>query len=419
MYLHRFKPNKTQADIEAVLRFVIQSASIHVPAYREFLKQSGVAASDFRTSSDLQILPVTGKLQLFRDAPLHEQLHEGAAIERCIRTRTSGFSGLPISIYMSKAEAFFRRAQIIASWRGTTHLPMLLRVADLGTWVSEKSGHKILKRGPVSIVRISYALPVDLQLHLLTQHLAEERLSLNSVRLVALRGEILFAPVRAQIERVFECSVSDFYNCEEIGNIASQCPDDPNVYHVNTDACVVEVVDNTGLPLSAGEEGRILLTNLYNCTMPFIRYEIGDRGTLLPPEMGDSCSCGSRRPRMKLLGGREDDYVFLPNGRRISPRLIGTAVYRAAMALQSDGTMEWLFRGFQITQDSLDHLSVRVIPEANQSADLEQIIASALREIHPELRCTVTYVETLPLEPAGKFRKVICGISADFNPPSS
>jgi len=433
MYLRRLKPNKTQEDIEAVLRFVIQSASIHIPAYRELLKNAGLSAASFRNIADLSSFPVTGKLQLFRKVPLHDQLHDRAIVRRCVRTGTSGFSGLPISIYMSKAEAFFRRAQIIAAWRGVTNLPIPLRVADIGTWVSEKSGYKRVKRGPVSIFRVSYGLSVDLQVRLLSQykphvisapptvidllaqHLAEKRTSLNSVRLVASRGEILYAPVKAQIERVFKCPVGDFYNCEEIGNIASECPDNPDVYHVNTDACIVEVVDNDGQPLSAGEEGRILLTNLYNCTMPFIRYEIGDRGTLLPPTVGGNCSCGSRRPRMKLLGGREDDYVFLPNGQRISPRLIGTAVYRAAIAPLPDGTIGWLFRGFQVTQDALDHMSVRVIPEANRSADLERIIASALQKLHPELRCTVSLVEHLPLDPSGKFKKIICSITAGSN----
>jgi phenylacetate-CoA ligase len=182
------------------------------------------------------------------------------------------------------------------------------------------------------------------------------------------------------------------------------------VFHVNTDACIVETVDDGGRPVAPSEEGRILLTNLYNCTMPFIRYDIRDRGTLLPLGVQGSCACGSRRPRMKLLGGREDDYVFLPSGRRVSPRLVGTAVYRAAMDPMPQGGVRWLFRGFQVVQDALDHMTVRVIPEPDRSVDLEERLTRALLELHPAFRCTVMLVDDLPHEPSGKLKKVICSI---------
>ncbi len=381
MYVRRFKPGKTRADIDAVLRFVIRSAATHIPMYRELLGRSNIDASRVTGISDLPRLPIIGK-QAFFQRPLQQQLHAASKASRRVQTATSGFTGFPVSIYMNRAEATFRRAQVLASWRGLARFPLGLKVADLGTWVSVNSGRVFVRRGPISVLRLSIGLRPEEQAALLNRFnphvisgtptaldvVARDSAAMEarfpSLRLVATRGEVLFPPVRAGLEDAFGCRVADFYNCEEIGNVASECPKDSTVLHVNTDACILETVDDAGVPTAPGEEGKILLTSLANCTMPLIRYDVGDRGTLLSRPSDGRCICGRHRPRLKLVGGREDDYVFLPTGQRVSPRLVGTAVYRVAMNPQPQGGMQWLFRGFQVTQDALDHMTVRLIPES-------------------------------------------------------
>ena len=434
MTWRRFKVGKTSEDVDAVVRSVVQSASRHIPAYRRLISDAGVSVADFRGASDLPILPVVKKESVFHDLPLREQMNVRVSIARSVRTNTSGFTGMPISIYMSRAEALFRKLQILLAWRRVAKLPHLLRVADLGNWVAKDAGHETLRRGVIWVLRVSPKLPMNRQtrlvtafdphvisgpataLELLGDGVIEEGNRLRSVRLIASRGEVLFKAVREGLERRFGCQVADFYNCEEIGNVAAQCPMNPDVFHVNTDACIVEIVADDGGTAEPGEEGKILLTNLYNCTMPLIRYDMADRGALLSPSMERRCLCGSERPRMRLVGGREDDYVFLPSGRRMSPRLIGTAVYRAAMASDRNGGVRWLFRGFQVTQDAPDHITVRVIPQVGNRGSLERRIAAALNDIDPGFQTTVIRVPELPLEASGKFRKVICKIDSVGRP---
>ena len=433
MTWRRFKTGKTRADIDRVLRFVVQSAARHIPSYRRLLEKADVSVAGFRGVADLATLPVVKKQAMFHDLPLRDQMHERATISGSVRTNTSGFTGMPISIYMSRREALFRKLQILLAWRSVAKLPAFPRVADLGNWVLSEVGHERLRRATTSILRVSPRLPVDEQVRLvvgfdphivsgpptsvglLAHALGEERHCLRSTRLVATRGEVLFEAVRKDLECAFGCRVADFYNCEEVGNIASECPVDSDIFHVNTDACLLEIVRQDGTPAEPGGEGKILLTNLYNCTMPLIRYDMADRGALMSSGVESRCACGSTRPRMKLVAGREDDYVFLPDGRRMSPRLIGTAVYRAAMAPFED-RIRWLFRGFQVTQDALDHMTVRVIPQPGDRADLEGRIAEALSEIDPRIRTTVLRVDDLPLEASGKVRKVICGIDSSGAP---
>ena len=44
---------------------------------------------------------------------------------------------------MNKADKFFRRYQLMAAWRSLAQLPLLFRVADFGTWVSDGIGEPV------------------------------------------------------------------------------------------------------------------------------------------------------------------------------------------------------------------------------------------------------------------------------------
>jgi len=217
---------------------------------------------------------------------------------------------------MSRGEALYRRLLLFAAWRRFGRLPFPLRIADVGSWVRSDSGVEVKRRAGVSVVRISIAIPVECQIELLIRRrphvisgyptaleilagaLGAQALRASptafSSSLVATRGELLGETTRRAIESAFGCRVGDFYNCEEVGNVAWECPRDPKTLHVNTDACIVEIVDSEGNPLPAGVEGRVLVTNLYNCTMPFIRYALHERGILLPDENAATAAAGAR-----------------------------------------------------------------------------------------------------------------------------
>lgn len=424
----RFKGRKTPRDVDRVLRFVVRSSYWNVPAYRRLLDDHRVSPEVVHSVADLPRLPRVVKDELFRGASVHDRMHARARVARCVRTSTSGSTGFPLEIRMSRGEALYRRLLLHASWQRFGRLPVPLRVADVGSWVRSESGVETSQRTGVSVLRISLALPVERQVDLLVHHrphvvsgyptalqiLAETLPGATggfSPRLVATRGELLYEGARRTIESAFGCRVADFYNCEEVGNVAWQCPEDPSVFHVNTDACIVEIVDSDGNLLPSGADGHILVTNLYNCTMPFIRYALGDRGILLSPGT-IRCACGSRSPRLGVLSGRDDDSVYLPDGRRVSPRLIATAVNRSFDRLSAERGLDRFFLRFQVVQDAADHLTINIIPDSACPVAFQEVIASAMRRLDPRLRCTVRLVDELPREPSGKFKKVVQAMSS-------
>ena len=69
-------------------------------------------------------------------------------------------------------------------------------------------------------------------------------------------------------------------------------------------------MDDKGKPVPVGGEGRILVTNLHNYAMPFIRYDIGDVGAL----SDKACPCGRGLPLLAKLTGRTTDFIRTRSG---------------------------------------------------------------------------------------------------------
>ncbi len=183
-------------------------------------------------------------------------------------------------------------------------------------------------------------------------------ISLPKPQLVASFGEALYPHVRQLLEELFGCCVADFYNCEEVGNVAWECPCHPDQMHVNPATTVLEVVDDDGKPVSRGQVGRVILTNLYNCTMPFIRYDIRDRAEILS---AGNCDCGFSGQSIRLIEGRDEDFFLLPDGRQVSPRKAYEAI-AAVLPFKDLGNDLFLaIHGFQIIQEAPDFVTVNVI----------------------------------------------------------
>jgi phenylacetate-CoA ligase len=110
-------------------------------------------------------------------------------------------------------------------------------------------------------------------------------------------GDIVDAELRALAATRFKAEIHDTYASQETGCLAIQCPD-TNTYHVQSEAIIVEVLDDEGRPCKEGEIGRVVATPLFNLASPLIRYEIGDVA-----EAGGMCECGRSLPMLKRIAG--------------------------------------------------------------------------------------------------------------------
>ena len=184
-------------------------------------------------------------------------------------------------------------------------------------------------------------------------------------------AEPLTPDVSELSREIWGASVLNSYGSTEAGVIAQECPW-TNGLHVVEDLLVLEVVDRNNQPVPDGVPGeKVLLTNLFNRTLPLIRYELSDLVTVAE----GPCPCGRSLRRLASIGGRREDLLSLPgrNGGRVSMH-----------AVQLEGPLLRIpeVRQFQVSLRN-DALRVRLV--LRERVAVEQVVRSALQAVETEL----------------------------------
>ena len=147
------------------------------------------------------------------------------------------------------------------------------------------------------------------------KQLAEEQIAGRlqiRLRSVNTSAEVLSEETRRRVRRAWEVKVFDTYGATEYAPIAAECAYGRK--HLFEDCAIIEVVDDRGRPVPAGERGdRLLLTVFNRRTQPLIRYEISD---MVRPLNGE-CACGRPFRLIESIEGRVEDILYLP--RRSHP----------------------------------------------------------------------------------------------------
>jgi len=434
--LARFRLGKKPADVDRALRAVVQAAYSATPVYRRRRAERPVDVSQIRTRADLAKLPVVSKVEMLEGFPTGA-LRRGVDPNRCQIRFTSGSTGMPFAVFYSRSERWFRRAGLLRAIAQHTSIRWPLRIVEIGTGPNQLSQlrhptssgpfRRSDRLRPLIVVHVSRELPPAEQverircaaadivtghpslLELVAETLARDPERPINAQLVMSRGEVLSPRVRDLLSAVFHCPVVDFYNCEEIGNIAWQCPVHRDRMHVNEDLCWLEVLEDDGAVAREEAPGRVVVTSLYNTTMPFIRYLLDDRASRTGPDDA-VCDCGHRGRTISLVQGRAQDFMRLPDGRRISPRVVDSIVASAVLGgLGKAGFLE--IRGavrYQVVQETLDRFRVRLMtPSGGFSSGEREAVRAAIEALHPDVRCEVELVHELPLEPSGKRRAIL------------
>ena len=152
-------------------------------------------------------------------------------------------------------------------------------------------------------------------LYLLTHEARAGRLRI-SPRRVSASAEPLLPEIRKAIEETWGAPISNLWACSE-GGVAVSCGHGRGM-HMSDDITIVEPVDAEGklVPPGVGST-KVYLTNLYNHTLPLIRYELTDEMTFL----NEPCPCGSVHRRIDDIQGRLDEVLTYASGIRVHPHL--------------------------------------------------------------------------------------------------
>ena len=187
--------------------------------------------------------------------------------------------------------------------------------------------------------------------------------------------------------------IEDNYSCSETGTIAMQCPVS-GLYHTMMETLVVEVLDKDGNACQEGEEGRIVVTDLYNTATPLIRYDIGDYALV-----GGECGCGRNHKTFTRVLGRERNLLKLEDGTRFWPRAGRNEMQKVAN-----------IRQWQIVQHTYDDVEFKIVTDEpiteEQETQLKEIFGNAINNF-AQVRVT-RFEDAIPPNAGGKFEESIC-----------
>lgn len=185
-------------------------------------------------------------------------------------------------------------------------------------------------------------------------------------------SEQLLPNVRARIESAFGKPVYDIYGANDGGILGCECKIH-NGYHFNSLNCYAETIHN-----EAGMS-EILLTNLSSYNFPFVRYRVGDIGSIDLK----ACECGLSWPKITDLKGRTRDLIKTPGGKAVHGAFFNNIFFRYTS-----------IDGYRIVQDEDYSLKVYIhINNEGNFNDLANKIKDILSHEIPDLNVEIMRLE--------------------------
>jgi phenylacetate-CoA ligase len=194
----------------------------------------------------------------------------------------------------------------------------------------------------------------------------------------------------ANVRRILGTPVHSWYGAREVnGFVAGTLPGERR-YAFNPFLVYVEVVDERGLPVPVGETGRVLLTDLNNLVMPFIRFDLGDLA------MPSSEPSAGGFPLIEHLVGREIELLRFPSGRVLNGITLGRVLF-----VERDLAQDILW--YQCAKTGRNEVELRVVWSREPSQTVRARAAEAVGSlVDPDTEVRVRAMERLGVLPSGK-----------------
>lgn len=399
-----------------MLKQLLVYAGERVPYYTELFKRERFDPRGVTSRADLRALPVLTK-DIIRERYLDliDPAHRGKNLKK----GTSGSTGAPLKFEYSLESEAFRRAVKLRGyrWAGFREgLPVFYYWAQVRPPPTGLLGAKI---------RLDRALRREVFVDSMRQNrdtMSEAVRSCRRVRPHVIIGytqamavwarfildrglrdwadlpvlcaaEAVLPGDRSVLERAFGPAVFETYGSRETMLIGAECPAHTGL-HLSEENLLIEVVRD-GKKAAPGENGDVLVTDLHNYGMPFIRYVNGDLATFAPP---GPCPCGRGLRRLLRVDGRRAEMLRDPRGESI-PGIV-------FHVLLSDARQE-IIKQFQVVQSASGAVLLKVVRGQDFA---EPAFASQVARLGDYLRglpLTVEFHDGIPEAPTGKRKTII------------
>lgn len=412
--------NSSQSDFQQRqnlrLHNIIRHALETVPEYRNLDSQ--------RLRSILSNDPVEclKKLPIIQKVNLVDKLNSFKSnnAKRYFKNSSGGSTGSPVIVYQDidyKASSLAAR-DCIYRWAGVNAGDTSIKLwgaerdfvkgaygfkqkfADfIGNRTTLNAFNMTPNRMSEYVAQINVKRPMCLEgyadsLYSLACFVAERSLTVHRPSAIVSSAGTLLPHMRDQIEGTFSCPVFDRYGCREASSLAAECSVHEGL-HIFGETTFVELLDRNGSEVEPGEEGRVVVTNLFNRAMPLLRYEIGDYAV----KGRSSCTCGMPYPKLQRIIGRSSAIFRTKDGGYVLPELF----IHLIGVTYNDGEIA----KFQVVQKDQETIVVRLVFKSPHELDgwQKKDILSALiaKAMNSSVNVVFQQEDDIELTPTGKF----------------
>lgn len=386
--------DKAKAELQRVLDIPDADYKAYVDAKKEELARFHLENNPLYKKlvpdgfTNWESLPIMKKSALQR--PLEQRLSEGFTPKNVYINKTSGSSGTPTVFAKDK----FCHAMIWANimrrvgWYGIDYnhswqarfygMPLdfvALTKLRLKDWLSHRYRFNIFDFSPAAMdkmiekfrsFKFDFINGYTGSIVIFAKYLRSKNIILKQIcptlKVCITTSEMLFDDDRKLLETQLGIPVVNEYGAAELDLMALENPDGD--WLLNAETTFIEVVDENGNVLPNGQEGRLIVTSLYNKAHPLIRYEVGDIGII------DERST-AKKPILKKLIGRTNDIAILPSGK-VSP---GMTFYSITKKLfDDDGNVgEFVIKQTKTDTFDIEYTSQRPLT-SDEIAQIEKVL---------------------------------------------
>lgn len=409
-----WSPQKLQEFQTQALQSLLNHAALTCPYYRETWSQLGLNTVAVQSLDNLQRWPLITR-ETIRQQRL--RMRTTAPLVRLSKA-TGGSSGEPLQFDLDTGSNDRRTALMYRGygWAGGAPGTKQLyvwgsHVGNVPTWKRWKADlhHRIDRHFILSCFEFT---PEKMRDHLRRWNRYRPEVVVGYTnplyefaRYCEAVGEKPYAPKsiivgaeklhdfqRVTLEHILGAPVFETYGSREFMLIGAEC-DRHTGLHLSQENLYVEILDDNGQPTPQGEEGNVVITDLFNYGMPFIRYVNGDRAVA-----GFSqCSCGRGLPLLTKVVGRQLDTLNTPDGRKIPGEFF-------PHLLKEFPTI----RRFQVVQQSPQKITLKLVADGGlMLADREFLLSEIRKCTGTAVELELQMVDDIPLTKAGKHRVVV------------
>lgn len=410
---------------ETQLRKLIRHAYHHVAYYRELFDRLQLRPDDIRTIEDLRKLPFLTK-DIVRENIYFDLLSDNHSKRRILKVTTSGSTGEPFTCYADQSQLEIRWATTLRCtewtgyrfgdrqarlWHQTLGMTWTQIIREkIDAWFNRRLFIPAFEMSDETIARFVNRLrryrPVLVDgyaesFNFLANHLRNNRVDGFRPKAILSSAQVLPDQSRRMIEGTFGCGVFDKYGSREFSGIAYEC-ENHSGHHVMDESYIVEILKN-GEPARPGEIGEVVITDLNNFCLPYIRYRIGDLAVAMDNSV--SCGCGRGLSRIGRIEGRVQAVIRGANGTYL-PGTFFAHFFK---------DYEHIIRQYQVIQERPDSITLNIV-KANRfdSSAFSEILGALHRYLGEATNINVAFVDRIAMVRTGKHLGSINRLEVDF-----